>query len=428
MKRFSIRQRVVFGIVAVSLLCAPAFAQNSDPLTVTADSLLRLSQLDEAEAAYANVLKQHPSDAEARLRLGQLLLYANRLDDAEPYLKSLLADNPNDSDAARSYAELAYRRNDFATAAQYYRVCGQDGIAANLDQFAGEIPYDMHGNPQVTHVPFVQTDVLPLLYLWVNDRDSVLFILDTGGHELILDPDFAAELGIKSVGETQGLFAGGKRAAVGHGKLDAVQLGDFTIRNVPVGLLSTKKFNVVSGGRAVNGVLGTAILSRFVSTIDYPRGELVLRQVGSDSARVFLEHLQKTAANDRFWMAGTHFLLAHGKVNDSVAVLLHMDTGLAGASFTAPVSTFAAAGIVGDTANADEGVGGGGSMRITPVSVDKITMGHVGARNQVGIMGAFPPSMEYRFGFRIGGLVSHAFFRPYALTFDFTDMRYFLAP
>lgn len=419
-------KRATIGLVLSMSLCVSAVAQTNDPLTATADSLLRASQLDDAESAYANILKQHPDDAHARLHLGQLELYANKLDDAERDLGACLKDNPNDSAAARSYAELAYRRDDFATAAAYYRVCGQAGIADNLAQFAGQTPYDISGNPSVTHVPFVQTDVLPLLYMRINDRDSVLFILDTGGHELILDPEFAAGLGVESVGETEGMFAGGKRASVGHGRVDAVRLGEFTIRNVPVALLSTKKFNVVSGGREVNGVLGTAILSRFVSTIDYPRGELVLRQIGSDSARVFLEHLQKTAANDRFWMAGTHFLLAQGKVNDSVHVLMHMDTGLAGASFAAPVSTFAAAGIVGDSANAGEGVGGGGSMRIMPVSVDKITLGRAGRQDQIGIMGAFPQDMEYKFGFRIGGLVSHAFFRPYALTFDFGEMRYYL--
>jgi hypothetical protein len=32
-----------------------------------------------------------------------------------------------------------------------------------------------------------------------------------------------------------------------------------------------------------------------------------------------------------------------------------------------------------------------------------------------------------RLGFEVGGLISHAFFRPYALTIDFTNMRLVLA-
>ena len=40
-----------------------------------------------------------------------------------------------------------------------------------------------------------------------------------------------------------------------------------------------------------------------------------------------------------------------------------------------------------------------------------------------GVAGAFPPSLEHSEGFRIAGLISHAFFRPYAVTFDFDRMR-----
>lgn len=43
-----------------------------------------------------------------------------------------------------------------------------------------------------------------------------------------------------------------------------------------------------------------------------------------------------------------------------------------------------------------------------------------------GIVGPFPPSMEYMFGFRIAGIISHTFFRPYAVTFDFANMQVYL--
>jgi hypothetical protein len=37
--------------------------------------------------------------------------------------------------------------------------------------------------------------------------------------------------------------------------------------------------------------------------------------------------------------------------------------------------------------------------------------------------GPFPASLERSQGFRIGGIVSHAFFRPWRVTFDFEAMR-----
>jgi hypothetical protein len=39
--------------------------------------------------------------------------------------------------------------------------------------------------------------------------------------------------------------------------------------------------------------------------------------------------------------------------------------------------------------------------------------------------GPFSPQLENAFGLRIGGLISHEFFRPYALTIDFSGMRDF---
>jgi len=40
-----------------------------------------------------------------------------------------------------------------------------------------------------------------------------------------------------------------------------------------------------------------------------------------------------------------------------------------------------------------------------------------------GFSGAFAPVLENLFGFRIGGIISHSFFRSYTTTFDFTSMR-----
>ncbi len=40
--------------------------------------------------------------------------------------------------------------------------------------------------------------------------------------------------------------------------------------------------------------------------------------------------------------------------------------------------------------------------------------------------GALPPGSEDRFGFRTGGIISHGFFRPFAVTFDFQTMTLYL--
>ena len=65
--------------------------------------------------------------------------------------------------------------------------------------------------------------------------------------------------------------------------------------------------------------------------------------------------------------------------------------------------------------------------KMTPFVVSDLYLGAARQQNVSGLAGAFPPVLEYTYGFRIAGLISHRFFRPYAVTFDFTGMRIFLS-
>jgi hypothetical protein len=62
----------------------------------------------------------------------------------------------------------------------------------------------------------------------------------------------------------------------------------------------------------------------------------------------------------------------------------------------------------------------GHSLIITPIEIEELTLG--AARRA----GRFPAQIEHACGFHIGGLISHEFFRPYALTLDFSWMRFLL--
>ena len=55
-----------------------------------------------------------------------------------------------------------------------------------------------------------------------------------------------------------------------------------------------------------------------------------------------------------------------------------------------------------------------------------LTLGEAKELSVQGLHGAIPPGSEKRFGFRMGGLISHGFFRPYAVTFDFLSMTLYL--
>jgi hypothetical protein len=60
---------------------------------------------------------------------------------------------------------------------------------------------------------------------------------------------------------------------------------------------------------------------------------------------------------------------------------------------------------------------------VTPYAVDELALGPAVERTIIAFHGAVPPPLEDSQGFRIGWLVSHGFFRPYAVTFDFDAMK-----
>jgi hypothetical protein len=69
---------------------------------------------------------------------------------------------------------------------------------------------------------------------------------------------------------------------------------------------------------------------------------------------------------------------------------------------------------------------GGGKLKIVPYVVRHLSFGQVQEENVPGLYdGPFP--WENLFGFHLAGMVGHDFFRPYAMTFDFENMKIILS-
>ena len=79
-------------------------------------------------------------------------------------------------------------------------------VVPKLKAFEGQTPYEVHGDGDVTHLKFVKLDPLPLVHVRINGGPEVVFFIDTGGSELLLDTQFAQELGVKSLGSVDGNF------------------------------------------------------------------------------------------------------------------------------------------------------------------------------------------------------------------------------
>jgi Aspartyl protease/Tetratricopeptide repeat len=401
----------------------------------SADRLFEAGEFAQAAEQYARIVAEHPDDYPAILGLGRVALLSNRLVDAESWLKKASALRPGDTDPKVMLAEVYYRRDDFEKAAA---ALGGIDVGANslivsqyptlnvakLQSFKGQVPYELRGDGQSTRVKFLRTDPLPLVSVRVNGGREVTFFIDTGGSEVALDTAFARELGVPQFGAVQGTFSGGQHAEVHQGRIDSLTLGDWTVRNLPVAILPLRQLSQGLGAKQIDGVIGTTLFYHFLATLDFPNGELVLRRKDATSLAQFMASAGNSVAVP-FWIAGDHFMVGWGRVEALAPSLLFVDTGLDGAGVKLADSVIKRAGIRFEEDKASTGAGGGGTLRIVPYVVHRLSFGEVQETNVPGLYdGPFP--WQTSFGFALAGMVGHDFFKPYAITFVFENMRIFL--
>jgi predicted aspartyl protease len=410
-------------IVSAGALCVSAFDPKPASDVEAADNHFKAGNFSKAEKLYARIVAGNPSNYPATVRLGYLALLSNRLAEAQKWLEKARALKPSEPAVQTLLAEVCYRRDDFAAAASLLRAAGQESRARQLAGFKGRKPYQIEGPGDRTSLKFVMTDPLPLVKVRVNGGKEVNFFIDTGAAEVILDTEFAHELGVEQVGSEKGRFAGGKEASVGHARIDSLTLGDWVVKNVPVALLDTRRFSEpIFRGNRVDGVLGTVLFYHFLATLDYPSDELALRRKTRDNVTRVERAAPDKTVTIPMWMAGDHFMVAWGRIGGGPPVLLFVDTGAAGVGLVLAESAIKEAGIKLLENQASDGIGGGGKVRSVPFVVKELSLGDVHERNVRGAFhGPFP--LEHTVGFRIAGIISHSFFRPYALTFDFDGMR-----
>jgi hypothetical protein len=387
----------MFRTLSAVMLAGSFFAAGIATARADAEADLKRGDFAASEAGHVAALAANPKDPAALLGLARIRLYQDRRADAERLAAEVPADDPAAKTAERILAEA--KRRDAA-----------------LDPANIVVP------AAGAHVPFVATDPLPILKVRVNDKADAYFFLDTGASDAILDPAFASELGIAAQDAGSGTFAGGKSAQLKSATLDSLALGGVRVRHLPITLLPTRGFQL-DGVHRLDGIVGTGVLYRFLSTVDYARGELVLRPRADSVAfeRSASAHKDVVAP---MWLVGDHFIFARARLNDGPERLFNIDTGGTFGVMPSPAS-MADSHVELDTAHAGEGQGGGGPVKAVPFTA-KVRFESI-ARDDVP--GLYTPEGNQfgLFAFETGGALSHLFFRPYAVTFDFVAMKLVIA-
>lgn len=277
-------------------LCVPIAEKepkNARALAVVGATLLSAGRFKEANLVLINAIKKNRREDLAWAGLGMLDFYENRIDDSFYDLVRANEYKPNEPDYLFALAQVAGRAEKFTFSAEKYEEFLSVSNKNDLDRRArikglirflrvlgqtGPL-YETHGSDR-SSVRFDLVGDRPIIKLSVNNSEPLKFVLDTGSGISVLSETTAKRLKINPVtkgGYARGIGGTGKFEIV-YGLLREVEIGDVNIKNVPVFL---RRFH--DTGKDVDGYIGLALLSKFLTTIDYGSHTFSLTKKEADS-------------------------------------------------------------------------------------------------------------------------------------------------
>lgn len=155
-----------------------------------------------------------------------------------------------------------------------------DGLARLLKPASDVHDFSIAGGAPQTSVPFDLVENHVYLSVMLDGKGPYRFIYDTGGANIV-DPEVAREIGAIGRGSLQGGGVGSKTESISFAKVDSLQIGAATIKDQLFGVAPTRLGFGMSGGQPVDGLIGFEVLSRFVTTFDYPARRVVLAMPGA---------------------------------------------------------------------------------------------------------------------------------------------------
>lgn len=415
---------------------------NSRAFALLGANLLGAGNFKQAKAAFASALNINDNEPLALAGYAMLDFHENRPSWGFVRLREAISLQPNEPDFVYYLAQVAARTENYKEAAAAYEKFLR--IAPNTDtdrreRIQGLISFlrylgaqkklcEIDGKPQTTFAIEVVNN-RPVLEVKINDSNEKLrFVLDSGSAATVLSDATAKRLGIREVAR------GGKARAIGgegkfdivYGFLDSLRLGDVKINRVPVYI--RRFFNQ---DNAVDGYIGTTVISKFLTTIDYPNQFLSLvKQQKSDRNKTVdnfaVENTDETGIPLRITSSG--FLSGEVRV-DSIPEPLNfiVDTGASVSvintetfkyydlnRFAQPtmLKVFGAAGVTENVV----------SLNLPRVGLGKQTQEKI----QAAVLDL--QIINEAAGFEQAGIIGGNFLKNYRLTFDFVNAKILLKP
>ncbi|MBK9528951.1 MAG: aspartyl protease family protein [Acidobacteria bacterium] len=254
--------------------------------------------------------------------------------------------------------------------------------------------------------------------MYVNGRDEPLrFVLDTGSGISVISDQTAKKLGVRSItkgGFARGIGGDGKFEII-YGLLNEVKIGDVALRQVPVYL---RKFHNES--HQVDGYIGLALISKFLTTIDYGSQTFSLTRK-SDDRKEFAENSEGVSLPLRLTSSG--FLSGEVTLEGVVAPLnFIVDTGASISVISSDVAQVESmSSFIGKEKLRVIG-SAGVTDGVQTYKLPKVTFGQH-TRKDIMAVALDLDLINEASGFEQSGILGGNFLKNYRMTFDFKNSR-----
>jgi len=378
----------------------------------------RRGNFDRADALYKEALKMDSKTARAHFVLGKLALGKVNPKQAIQEMTRAIELDPKES-LYRLYASEAWGLDKKYTEQrkqleEYVRLNPKDDerlIEAKaalemLHAFGTEDVAVVQAPENPAPIKFRKSLNLIFASLKINGQGPYDFAIDTGATQTVLSEKLVAAIGLKPITSTLVFGIGGTGKV--ETKLYSVKelsLGDVTVKNIPVGT-----FNDPLISQLADGILGTAMLSDFILTVNYPAGQLELSR----------KRAPNTAGTEVLpvWYFSNLLLLpldVNGKKGNFI-----VDTG----AVTTVMSHSMAAqlGIDENTPGAkiDLGIAGVGGFEGVVLKVPDVTFKTAKNTEQFPqVVSIDLKQISKMIGTEVAGVVGYDFFSDYKLTLDY---------
>ncbi|MEQ1921263.1 MAG: aspartyl protease family protein [Pyrinomonadaceae bacterium] len=422
-------------------ICYPivlAEPKNARARSVLGAMLVSAGQFQDARRVFFSAITLDRSQDLAWAGYGMLDFYENRLDQSRDNLREAVYYAPREPDYLFALAQVSARGERYKEAAEAYtdflsasestdsdRRARILGVISFLKFLSGVGSLYNNGGDQETSIPIELVGNRPIVNLTINDNPEPLrFVLDTGSGISVLSEDAATKLKVKAVargGYARGIGGDGRFAIV-YGLLKKLKLGDVIVRNVPVYI---RKFHTDAGsGTPIDGYIGLALISKFLTTIDYGNRTFSLTRKESDRK----EFTDSDAVSQPLRLTSSGFLSGQVEIQGVDSKLnFIVDTGASVSVISDRVSRTESVSLFSNEQKLRV-IGAAGVTEDVPTFLlPRVTFG-THSREKIMAIALDLDIINEASGFEQAGILGGNFLKNYKLTFDFRNSKVTFVP